>query len=253
MRQLTATLTDRQVLSANLSVLTLSAPDLPQLRPGQLLLLRVGASFDPYLRAPCYPVPFPSANGACLLLVQRGDALAKQLGALPQDGKVDVIAPVGNGFALEAGTLRLLLVGDEAHVAPLLALAREAAQKQIAVTLLLESAQSEGNTTATAITSLLPLDVEIQFAASLADALPALLRWPDQICAAGEPALYALLKTQMAQTGLFARQNFVQVLSAPPMACGFGACLGCAVETVRGMRLACVDGPVFDLAELVPA
>ncbi|HEV8131957.1 MAG TPA: dihydroorotate dehydrogenase electron transfer subunit [Acidobacteriota bacterium] len=30
------------------------------------------------------------------------------------------------------------------------------------------------------------------------------------------------------------------------MGCGFGACFGCAVETVDGFRLACRYGPVFD-------
>ncbi len=29
------------------------------------------------------------------------------------------------------------------------------------------------------------------------------------------------------------------------MACGFGACFGCVVETVDGYERVCVDGPVF--------
>jgi dihydroorotate dehydrogenase electron transfer subunit len=29
------------------------------------------------------------------------------------------------------------------------------------------------------------------------------------------------------------------------MACGFGACLGCAVKTKDGNKLVCKDGPVF--------
>jgi hypothetical protein len=29
-----------------------------------------------------------------------------------------------------------------------------------------------------------------------------------------------------------------------------GACQGCAVQTAHGTRLACSDGPVFDLLEL---
>lgn len=35
------------------------------------------------------------------------------------------------------------------------------------------------------------------------------------------------------------------------MACGVGACLGCTVETKNGNRRCCVDGPVFDAAELL--
>jgi dihydroorotate dehydrogenase electron transfer subunit len=31
------------------------------------------------------------------------------------------------------------------------------------------------------------------------------------------------------------------------MACGIGACLGCVVETKKGMSASCVEGPVYDL------
>ena len=35
------------------------------------------------------------------------------------------------------------------------------------------------------------------------------------------------------------------------IACGLGACLGCAVETKTGYKLVCKDGPVFDGNEIV--
>lgn len=35
------------------------------------------------------------------------------------------------------------------------------------------------------------------------------------------------------------------------MACGAGACLGCTIETVFGNRRCCVDGPVFNAAEVM--
>ena len=31
------------------------------------------------------------------------------------------------------------------------------------------------------------------------------------------------------------------------MACGVGACLGCVVETKRGMTTSCIEGPVYDM------
>ena len=34
------------------------------------------------------------------------------------------------------------------------------------------------------------------------------------------------------------------------MACGFGVCLGCVVETFSGYKRVCVDGPVFNINEL---
>lgn len=35
------------------------------------------------------------------------------------------------------------------------------------------------------------------------------------------------------------------------MACGIGACLGCTVETTRGMERVCKDGPVFKAEEVI--
>lgn len=34
------------------------------------------------------------------------------------------------------------------------------------------------------------------------------------------------------------------------MGCGVGACLGCATETARGIKMVCKDGPVFSFDEL---
>ena len=42
-----------------------------------------------------------------------------------------------------------------------------------------------------------------------------------------------------------------QISVESKMACGFGVCLGCTVETVDSFRLACSDGPVFDAEEFI--
>jgi dihydroorotate dehydrogenase electron transfer subunit len=35
------------------------------------------------------------------------------------------------------------------------------------------------------------------------------------------------------------------------MACGFGACLGCAVNTRNGFKRVCKEGPVFPIDEII--
>jgi len=35
------------------------------------------------------------------------------------------------------------------------------------------------------------------------------------------------------------------------MACGIGACLSCVCDTEQGKKRVCVDGPIFDAAEVV--
>ncbi len=163
---------------------------------------------------------------------------------------LDVLGPAGNGFTLEANTRRLLLVAHTAQLAPLISLAYEATRAQIAVALLVEHDGPQEQTAALLafLGSLLPIDVEYQIVAHAAPLLPDLLRWCDQVCAAGEPALYAGLRAAIAPSA--APAGFAQVLLLPEIACGTGACLGCAVETAHGTRLACVDGPVFDVLTL---
>ncbi|MDO5028649.1 MAG: dihydroorotate dehydrogenase electron transfer subunit [Bacillota bacterium] len=46
-------------------------------------------------------------------------------------------------------------------------------------------------------------------------------------------------------------QDKLQVSLEARMACGFGVCLGCAVETTQGIQRVCHDGPVFYASEVV--
>jgi dihydroorotate dehydrogenase electron transfer subunit len=41
-----------------------------------------------------------------------------------------------------------------------------------------------------------------------------------------------------------------QVSLEERMACGTGACMGCSIETTKGMRKVCKDGPVFESVEV---
>ena len=43
----------------------------------------------------------------------------------------------------------------------------------------------------------------------------------------------------------------IQLSVEQTMACGVGACLGCVVETKRGMETSCIQGPVYDMDDLV--
>ena len=85
---------------------------------------------------------------------------------------------------------------------------------------------------------------------SVLDLFPNLARWADCICIAGDPATYPALAEIVRDVRVGPGPRFAQALVAPPMACGVGACQGCAVPVARGTKLACTDGPVFDLLEL---
>src|SRR5207248_1449969 len=142
-RQLAVRIAAVEQLAPSLRRLTLSSPDMPQTRAGQIVLARAGAAFDPYLRLACFPIA-GAASDTCYLLVSNDDAAARSIYDLPAGHGLDLIAPVGNGFTLEPTTQRLLLLGNALPAAPLIALAREATGKRIAVTLLISSQAAMG-------------------------------------------------------------------------------------------------------------
>ena len=69
------------------------------------------------------------------------------------------------------------------------------------------------------------------------------------VYACGPPAMLEAVREMCARAGVVA-----ELAMEAPMACGFGACFGCAVPLSGGgyMRL-CVDGPVVDAARIATA
>jgi dihydroorotate dehydrogenase electron transfer subunit len=66
------------------------------------------------------------------------------------------------------------------------------------------------------------------------------------VYACGPPPMLGAVQAQLARHGVRG-----QLALEAAMACGYGACFGCVVETVDGYKRVCVDGPVFDGAVLV--
>ena len=85
------------------------------------------------------------------------------------------------------------------------------------------------------------------------DLLSVLLEGGDAASAAvyacGPPAMLEAVRALSAQRGVA-----TQLAMEAPMACGFGACMGCAVPLAEGgyMRL-CVDGPVVEASKIETA
>jgi dihydroorotate dehydrogenase electron transfer subunit len=86
---------------------------------------------------------------------------------------------------------------------------------------------------------------------SVTDLLPDLLRWADVVYTVGSTRLYLALKDQVRAIRLAGDADFLYGLVLDALLpCGVGACLACSVPVSDGLKLACVDGPVFDLMAL---
>jgi dihydroorotate dehydrogenase electron transfer subunit len=152
-----------------------------------------------------------------------------------------LLGPIGRGFGLPAASSRVALAAFGESPARLLPLAAQALARGAGVALLFDLSRHAG-----ALRDLPPA-VE----AAPLDALNDLLNWMDFL-AIDIPA--GRLGNLRAAAGLNAGQGFpcpAQALVTVAMPCaGLGECGACAVRARYGWRLACKDGPVFDLKEL---
>jgi dihydroorotate dehydrogenase electron transfer subunit len=256
MKHMLATILDNTQVATGTHMLRLRAPHMAAIaEAGQFVHVRCGQSSDPLLRRPLslhrigrLTSDLHSSDIALLFQV-----IGKGTGALSTariGDSLDLLGPLGQGFTIEPGTRRLLLVAGGLGIAPLVAAADAAIKKDIEVTLL-AGARSAAN--------LLPaqwLPAEVEYVVSTEDgslgqrglvteSLPAYLAWPDQVFVCGPRAMLPTIKRHAS--GRAAR---FQVSLEERMACGMGACLGCVVETRHGLQRVCRDGPVFELGEL---
>jgi dihydroorotate dehydrogenase electron transfer subunit len=226
----------------------LSVPEIaPRLAAGCFVLADLSCCSCRYLRTLLFPARLGIEEFDVLVPPDHA-AAALRLGS-----RVNLVGPLGHGFKIDPATHRLLLVADAVHLPALLPLAQH--KPDFSVALLLTAP------TAAALypVRLLPADLEVHIVTgdgsagrggSALDLFPDLARWADCVCVAADPALYPALAEAVRQVRVSPGARFALALVVPPLACGVGACQGCAVPTAEGFRLACTDGPVFDLLEL---
>jgi dihydroorotate dehydrogenase electron transfer subunit len=270
---------DQRAVTPRLRWLTLHAPDLARsARAGQYLLVRCAeaGSYDPLLRRPLFIAAAESALGQIALLYEPTDHGLAWLSRGHAGDTLDVIGSLGHPFALDTRTRNLLLLGAGPGLAALLMLAREVAARGGAVTLLAgaEAAESlpppfllpgeiEYQTTIGPAVDLLRSTTDQQLAT--ADQRPAKskrpqansqstalspIAWADQVCAALPHDQLLQLRDAIQQVKYRWERGFASALLDGPIVCGVGACGVCAIETRKGSRMLCADGPVFDLRDV---
>lgn len=253
---------DQRPATPRLRWLTLQSPELARgARPGQYLLVRCAeaGSYDPLLRRPLFVAAAEPALGQVGLLYEPADrGLAWLARARPGD-EIDVLGPLGQPFELDGRTRSLLLIGAGAGLPALLLLAREASGRGCSVTLLAGAVHRESLPPA----FLLPSAIEYQSVLGLPVAnvrlapgaqpatLEGAIQWADQLFAALPREAVEPLRDRVRAGRLRWERGFAAALVESPLVCGAGACGVCAVELRRGTRLPCVDGPAFDLKDLM--
>lgn len=208
-----------------------------------------------YLRRPLHtagpPIPGESNAGDCLdLLLRPADDPGMQwLAARPPGTTINLIGPFGRPFALPIQARTLLIISLPDLIPIWLPAIHDLLDRGGHVTLLTPpSASTDG------IASHLPLAVELHAAAGDADWLRRLgdtLRWADNVCAALPSTDYQPLADALRLARYRVESGYAHAWVAADLACGFGACLACAVAVHDGgMTRACVHGPIFPLERI---
>jgi dihydroorotate dehydrogenase electron transfer subunit len=241
--------------------LTLHAPEIAnEVRAGQFLMVRCSEAdvHEPFLRRALFVAASQPALGQiALLYAPEADAGLRWLARCTTGDTLDILGPFGHGFELARTTKTLLLLGEGPNIAALLMLAHTMVARGGSATLYATASELALLPPA----FLLPSEIEYQTGSGaaiellnqqhLAQGTPSTLIWADQLCAALPfhelSRLGELIRTHRIRTD----RSFASVIAESALPCGIGNCGACTIETRKGLRLACSEGPVFGLHQLI--
>jgi dihydroorotate dehydrogenase electron transfer subunit len=236
-----------------------------QAQPGQFIMLQVSRHTDPLLRR---PFSVCSAQGAFLDILYK--VVGKGTAALATwqpEQEVSCIGPLGKGFTAANAAVPAYLVAGGIGIAPLLFLLEVLVQRASDST----PTVFMGGKTAFDIALLenfsLLSQQQIQYATEdgsrgfqgLVTDLFANHLKGSELLSSQRACIYGCGPAPMLRVlSKIAEQQGMecQVSLEASMACGIGACLGCAVKTKSlagsavSYKRVCADGPVFDSREL---
>ena len=209
--------------------------------PGQFVNLKLDGFF---LRRPISVCDWDTGQLSIIYkVVGRGTAAMARL----RPGAVlDTLTGLGNGYDLSLSGNHPLLVGGGVGVPPLYGLAKRllaAGKTPVAILGFNTASERFYDDAFRALgvqTIVATADGSLGVRGFVTDALPE--RY-DGFCACGPLPMLRALCAASDKPGFLSLEA--------RMGCGFGACMGCTIETVNGPRRVCKEGPVFRKEELV--
>lgn len=240
----------KRQLTADIFNFTVEAGKLAQMaQPGQFAHVYVPGKT---LRRPISICGIDRAAGMLRLVFQiRGEGTA-QLAALNSGDRLDLLAPLGKGFSIGDPQRRAVFVGGGIGVPPLLEAAKAFGANAAVILgfrsrdsiILKEDFEQNGNRVLIATD-----DGSFGHHGLVTDCLDGLAF--EEVFACGPTPMLKAVSRAARERGVPCQVSMEQ-----RMACGVGACLGCAVKLRRenGEEYyghVCKDGPVFDAQNVV--
>jgi dihydroorotate dehydrogenase electron transfer subunit len=270
LKEIRAKIVDHRRMTGEYFRLRILCPEISRLAlPGQFVMLRIQDFHDPFLRRPFsfsrilppgkknLRFPFEGGFEICYQVVGRG---TERMTHLTDGDRVDVLGPLGRGFWREEGNDRMILVGGGIGIAPLIPWGEELTRKkkkkgmgrekipQINVLLGGKSRDRILGGREFKKLGLEPMVATEDGSLGLPGMVTDLLE--RELMSAGPlegTAIYACgPMIMLAKVAQIAEQFDIpcQVLLESRMACGVGACLGCAIKIrEEENQIAAVDSP----------
>jgi len=273
MKQTLCSVTSNVEVMPGIHLMWIEAPNIVgSVLPGQFITVRCG---DFTLRRPLSVHQVSSREIALLFNVAGKGTL--WLSQRQTGDRIDILGPLGKGFSIEPGARNLLLVAGGIGIAPLFFLMQHASS-QHQITLI------HGASTAAQLypfysagkkrSKLPPLPKGVQFIpitedgsmskkGMATDILPDFLDRADQVYACGPADMYKAMALTLNPSPLKGEEKGegekqsnlkirkCQVSLEVRMGCGFGACYSCTINTKKGLKQVCRDGPVFELDDII--
>ncbi len=244
---------EKTAIARNIYSFTISCPEVAQIAvPGQFVHIRIG-SFT--LRRPISICGIDPVRGTLRIVFEiRGEGTS-EIANLNKGDAIDMLAPLGHGFTVNPDFKKVILIGGGIGTPPMLPLAKAYGEKAVAISGFRNASAvilQEDFAAAGAETILCTDDGSAGIHGFVTQPLEELVK------NGGVDAVFACGPTPMLKRITeICKENSVycEISLEERMACGIGACLGCACKTKRNdeeyFAHVCKDGPVFKAEEVL--
>lgn len=250
MKDLTLNIVSNRPLNPNIYNLVLEGEDLEKAIPGQFVQISLDGFF---LRR---PISICDIDDNRIRLVYKVFGKGTDRMSKMEKGKLKVLMSLGQGFNIDRPVEKAMLVGGGVGLPPMYFLAKKLVEKGLkpvvfigsntkSQSFMLEDFEKIGAEIHTA-----SLDGSVGFEGNAVEVFNEYVDSKKtentRVYACGPKVMLKSLAKAMKEKGLKGEFSLEE-----RMACGFGACMGCSIKTVQGMKRVCKDGPVFDVEDII--
>ena len=240
MKQLTFEIQSNEQIAKNVYRMQLGG-DTTGILPGQFVNIRVA---DQFLRRPISVCNI--ADGILTIIYKVVGVGTEAMSHLPVGTQLDVLTVLGNGYDLSKAGDAPLLVGGGVGVPPMYMLARQLREAGKKVRVIL-GFNTKDEVFYEEEFRALGCDVTV----TTVDGSHGIKGFITNALDGQQSYYYTCGPLPMIKALLQAAGTNGAVSMEERMGCGFGACMGCTIQTTQGPKRVCKEGPVFPASELI--